>query len=94
LPDVRRDRKHRRPRSIVITVTRADVLASARCTDCFAASLFPDPKKPPQRGDELSVNVEGHGLRDVINDAMEPFGVADGRAERIVITGANIRFPP
>ncbi|MBF9232576.1 HWE histidine kinase domain-containing protein [Microvirga alba] len=33
-------------------------------------------------------------LRDLINDALEPFVVADGRAERIVITGENIRFPP
>jgi two-component sensor histidine kinase len=39
-------------------------------------------------------NWHSAGLRDVINDAMEPFGVADGRAERIVITGENIRFPP
>jgi PAS domain S-box-containing protein len=34
------------------------------------------------------------GLRDVVNDALAPFVVADGRAERIVITGENIRFPP
>jgi two-component sensor histidine kinase len=39
-------------------------------------------------------NWESAELRDMINDAMEPFGVADGRAERIVITGENIRFPP
>ena len=39
-------------------------------------------------------NWESAGLLDVVNDAMEPFGVADGRAERIVITGKNIRFPP
>jgi PAS domain S-box-containing protein len=39
-------------------------------------------------------NWHSAGLRDVINDAMEPFGVAGGRAERIVITGENIRFPP
>jgi two-component sensor histidine kinase len=25
---------------------------------------------------------------------MEPFGISDGRAERIVITGTNIRIPP
>ena len=30
----------------------------------------------------------------MINGAMEPFGVADGRAGAIVITGENIRFPP
>jgi two-component sensor histidine kinase len=39
-------------------------------------------------------NWHSAGLRDVINGAMEPFGVADGRAERIFITGENIRFPP
>jgi PAS domain S-box-containing protein len=39
-------------------------------------------------------NWRSAGLRDVINDAMKPFGVADGRAERIVIVGENIRFPP
>ena len=33
-------------------------------------------------------------LVDLINDALEPFAVADGRAERIVITGENVRFPP
>jgi two-component sensor histidine kinase len=38
-------------------------------------------------------NWHSAGLRDVINDVMEPFGVADGRAERIVITGENICFP-
>lgn len=30
----------------------------------------------------------------MINDALEPFGFADGRAERIVIMGENIRFSP
>ena len=39
-------------------------------------------------------NWESAGLLDVVNDALEPFGVADGRAERFVITGENIRFPP
>lgn len=39
-------------------------------------------------------NWESAGLLDVVNDALEPFGVADGRAERFVITGQNIRFPP
>jgi PAS domain S-box-containing protein len=39
-------------------------------------------------------NWHSAGLHDVINDAMEPFGVADGRAERIAITGENIRFTP
>ena len=39
-------------------------------------------------------NWESAGLLDFVHDALEPFGVADGRAERIVITGENIRFPP
>jgi PAS domain S-box-containing protein len=33
-------------------------------------------------------------LSDIVHDALEPFGVADGRAERIVIKGTNVRFPP
>ena len=39
-------------------------------------------------------NWESAGLLDIVHDALEPFGVADGRADRIVITGENIRFPP
>jgi PAS domain S-box-containing protein len=39
-------------------------------------------------------NWKSAGLFDVVTDALEPFGVTDGRAERIVITGENIRFPP
>ena len=39
-------------------------------------------------------NWESAGLADVLHDALEPFIVADGRAERIAITGENIRFPP
>jgi two-component sensor histidine kinase len=39
-------------------------------------------------------NWNSAGLRDVVKHALEPFGVADGRAERIVIAGENIRFPP
>jgi PAS domain S-box-containing protein len=39
-------------------------------------------------------NWESIGLLDIIHDAMEPFGVADGRAARIVIQGENIRFSP
>jgi PAS domain S-box-containing protein len=41
-----------------------------------------------------SGNWRSAGLVDLLNDALEPFGVADGRTERIVITGENIRFPP
>jgi PAS domain S-box-containing protein len=37
---------------------------------------------------------ESAGLRDIAQDALEPFGVSGGRADRIVITGENIRFPP
>ena len=37
---------------------------------------------------------ESAGLLDIAHDAMEPFGVSGGRADRIVITGDNIRFPP
>jgi PAS domain S-box-containing protein len=33
-------------------------------------------------------------LIDVVHDALEPFGIADGNAERIVIKGNNVRFPP
>jgi PAS domain S-box-containing protein len=38
-------------------------------------------------------NWKSAGLVDVVNAALEPFGVA-GRAERIVITGEDIRLPP
>jgi PAS domain S-box-containing protein len=37
---------------------------------------------------------ESAGLRDIAHDALEPFGVSGGRADRIVIAGENIRFPP
>jgi PAS domain S-box-containing protein len=39
-------------------------------------------------------NWESAGLHDVIDAALEPFGIANGRKERFVITGTNIRFPP
>jgi len=39
-------------------------------------------------------NWESAGLVDIINDALEPFGVVEGRTKRIVITGEDIRFPP
>ena len=39
-------------------------------------------------------NWRSAGLRDVINDALEPFDVAGGRADRIVIVGDDIRLPP
>ena len=37
---------------------------------------------------------ESAGLFDIVHDALEPFGGSGGRADRIVITGENIRFPP
>jgi PAS domain S-box-containing protein len=39
-------------------------------------------------------NWEGAGLLDLIHEVLEPFGVANGRAERFVIKGKNIRIPP
>jgi hypothetical protein len=39
-------------------------------------------------------NWAGAGLLDLVNGAMQPFEVANGRAERFVITGKNIRLPP
>jgi PAS domain S-box-containing protein len=39
-------------------------------------------------------NWEGAGLFDLINVAMQPFSLADGRTERLVIMGEDIRFPP
>jgi PAS domain S-box-containing protein len=39
-------------------------------------------------------NWQSAGLFDVVKDALEPFGVADGCAKRIVIKGENIRVPP
>ena len=34
------------------------------------------------------------GLLDVLLDVLKPFEVGNGRAERIVIKGDNVRFPP
>ena len=34
------------------------------------------------------------GLHDVVSDALQPFGVTTSHANRIVIRGGNIRFPP
>jgi PAS domain S-box-containing protein len=39
-------------------------------------------------------NWESAGLVDIVNAALEPFGVAGDRAERLVITGRNVRFSP
>lgn len=37
---------------------------------------------------------EGASLRDLLHAALEPFGVANGRAERFVITGKDVRMTP
>jgi PAS domain S-box-containing protein len=39
-------------------------------------------------------NWEGAGLLDLVKEALAPFGVADGRSERFVITGENLRLLP
>jgi PAS domain S-box-containing protein len=39
-------------------------------------------------------NWESAGLRDIVIDALEPFGVSGAPAERVVITGDNIRLSP
>jgi PAS domain S-box-containing protein len=39
-------------------------------------------------------NWESAGLLDVVNAALEPFGIANGRSERFKVTGRNVRFPP
>lgn len=39
-------------------------------------------------------NWEGAGLLDLVNTALEPFGIANGRAEHFVISGRNIRVSP
>ena len=37
---------------------------------------------------------DGAGLRDLVNEALEPFSVTEGRAERFTIDGENIRLAP
>ncbi|MDH7972185.1 HWE histidine kinase domain-containing protein [Sphingomonas sp. AR_OL41] len=37
---------------------------------------------------------EGAGLHDLIDAALKPFGVADGRVEHFEVAGANIRLSP
>jgi two-component sensor histidine kinase len=34
------------------------------------------------------------GLVDIVKEALDPFGIANGRAERFVIAESNIRLPP
>ena len=40
------------------------------------------------------VNWESARLLEVVTDALEPFGITNGRAERFVITGPDVRLPP
>ncbi|WP_236841918.1 HWE histidine kinase domain-containing protein [Bosea sp. PAMC 26642] len=37
---------------------------------------------------------DGTGLHDLLDAALEPFGVANGRKERFLITGENVRVSP
>ncbi|KJS15567.1 MAG: histidine kinase [Hoeflea sp. BRH_c9] len=39
-------------------------------------------------------NWDSAGLLDVVRTSLEPFGIADGRAERFTINGSNIRVRP
>ena len=39
-------------------------------------------------------NWESAGLRDVVDAALEPFGVVNGRSERFRVTGEDVRFSP
>lgn len=39
-------------------------------------------------------NWEGAGLLDLVRDALEPFGIGNGRSEHFIITGAYIRVTP
>jgi PAS domain S-box-containing protein len=39
-------------------------------------------------------NWKSAGLLDLVKAALEPFGVADGRAERFIIKGKNLRLTP
>ncbi|MGI3903254.1 MAG: HWE histidine kinase domain-containing protein [Janthinobacterium lividum] len=39
-------------------------------------------------------NWKRAALTDVVQQAMKPFGIADGRAERFLITGENVYLPP
>ena len=46
------------------------------------------------RSHDLLTREKWHsaGLRDIIKAALEPFGIADGRAKRFTIKGKNVRF--
>ena len=39
-------------------------------------------------------NWKNTGLHDLIDNALEPFGITGGRTKRIVITGENVPFAP
>lgn len=34
------------------------------------------------------------GLRDVVVEALQPFGISNGKSGRVAIEGENVRFPP
>jgi PAS domain S-box-containing protein len=68
------------------TAPNAEVIREAIESRLFALSRSHDLLTTEQ--------WEGAGLVDLLKDALKPFGLVDGRAERIVIKGENIRFPP
>jgi PAS domain S-box-containing protein len=39
-------------------------------------------------------NYSNAGLRDIVTDALEPFGVSGAHSERLIVTGENIRLSP
>ena len=41
-----------------------------------------------------SEHWEGAGLHDLVDNALEPFRVVEGRAERFIVTGENVRLQP
>ncbi len=68
------------------TATDADVVREAIESRLFALSRSHDLL--------TKENWKSASLVDLLNDALEPFGVADGWAGRIVIKGEEVRFPP
>ena len=68
------------------TATSPEVIREAIESRLFALSRSHDLLS--------SENWHSAGLVDLLNDALKPFGAADGRAERIVVSGENIRFQP
>ena len=58
--------------------------------ESIESRLFAVPVARPADPRELGKR----GLHDMVNAALEPFGVANGRSERFKVTGENIRLPP